>query len=293
MAKLLAIVGLLVAGIVSADALPDTLYVAQTSFGSFDHATRITVGPDGRIYVIDSPKNAIVIFKSPQDSPTVLGGYGWTDVTFDRPTGVATDGLNIYVSDFGNHRIQRFDRYSNLLSSLYTRDSTYAPARFGYPAGVGLTNQGDLVILDTDNMRIVEFSADSRYERSFGDLNAASGKLQNPIKVCIEGDRLVYVLEKNKILQFDFYGNYLRSFAQDLPEDIVGGQSTPGGIAVVCADSLYSYSSEGSLLLKTPFRMLIAEEPIASVQDIAFSNDRLFVLTPHRCFIFRIESINH
>ena len=293
MAKLLALVSLLVAGSLTADALPDTLYVYEASFGSFEQATRITVGPDGRIYVIDAKRDAVVVFKSPQDSASVLGGYGWTDATFDRPTGIATDGLNVYVSDYGNHRIQRFDRYLNPISSLYTRDTTYAPARFGYPVGVALSNQGDLIILDSENLRVVEFSADSRFERTFGDLTSAGGKLQDPVKVCVEGDQLIYVLEKRKILEFDFYGNFLRSFAEDLPGEIVGGQSTPVGIGAICLDTLYQYSAEGMLLSKLPFGTLVAEGPVTLVQDIAYSNDRLFVLRPHRCLVFKIEQANH
>jgi hypothetical protein len=295
MATVLAMICLCLAGAGSTNTIPltDTLFVSETSFGSFEQATRITVSPEGRTYVIDSRRNAVVVYKSPQDSPSVLGGYGWTSVTFDRPTGVATDGLNIYVSDYGNHRIQRFDRYSNFLSTLYTRDTTYAPARFGYPEGVALSNQGDLIILDSENLRVVEFSADSRFERSFGDLNTASGRLQNPIKVCSEGDQLIYVLEKSKILEFDFYGNYVRSFANNLHGDMVGGQATPRGIAAVCEDTLFWFDAEGALNAVTPLRTLIAEEPITSVQDIAFFDDQLFVLTPHKCYIFKLESITH
>ena len=293
MATVLALICIFLAGSGSTKPPTDTLFVSETSFGSFEQATRITVSPEGKVYVIDSKRNAVLIYKSPQDSPSVLGGYGWTATTFDRPTGVATDGLNIYVSDYGNHRIQRFDRYSNLLSSLFTRDSTYAPARFGYPAGVELSNQGDLIILDSENLRIVEFSSDSRFERSFGDLNKAGGKLQNPVKVCSEGDQYVYVLEKNKVLEFDFYGNYLRSFAQDLHSDIVGGQSTPDGIAAVSADTLFWYNVDGTVTSETPLRTLLAEEPIVSVADIAFFDNRMFVLTPHRCHIFKLEPVYH
>lgn len=293
MATVFALVGILFAGLGRTVSVPDTLFLSESSFGSFDEATRITIGPAGRIYVIDSQKNAVVIFKSPQDSPSVLGGYGWTSVTFDRPSGVATDGLNVYVSDFGNHRIQRFDRYSDLISTLYTRDSSYTPAQFGYPAGVALSNQGDLIVLDAENLRVVEFSADSRFEREFGDLNAAGGKLQNPIKVCSDGNQFIYVVEKFKIVEFDFYGNYLRTFAQDLQNEIAGGQTTPNGIAIVSADTLYWFNVDGSLSSKTPFGMLIADGPVASVQDVAFLGDRLFVLTPHRCFIFKMETANH
>lgn len=293
MAALFAVVGLFLAGSGGVGCVGDTLFVAETSFGTFDHATRITINPQGWVYVVDAKKNAVLIFRSTIESPFVLGGYGWSSVTFDRPTAVATDGLNVYVSDYGNHRIQRFDRYSNLLSSLFTRDTTYAPARFGYPEGVALTNIGDLIILDSENLRIVEFSSDSRFERSFGDLNTSGGKLQNPVKVCVEGDQIIYVLEKDRILEFDFFGNYLRTFATDLSGDIVGGQATASGIAVISRDTLYWYDSDGTWKSQTPMTALIGEHPVRSVQDVAFFENHMYVLTPTRCHIFKMEYLNH
>ncbi len=269
---------------------PDTLFVAGASFGSFEQATRITVGQQGRIYVVDSKKNAVLIFNSKDEDPFILGGYGWNSTTFDRPTGVATDGLNVYVSDFGNHRVQRFDRYSNLLSSLSTRDTSYAPARFGYPTGVALTTLGDLLILDSENLRIVEYSSDSRFERDLGGLNTSGGRLEDPIKVCVGGDQYIYALEKKGIVEFDYFGNYLRTFGNTLSGDIVGGQATSTGVAVVCADTLFQFDATGALESRMAFSTLIAEESIRVVQDIAFDARTMYVLTPTRCYLFTIDA---
>ncbi len=292
MATVLAIASLLFGPSTLGRDAADTLFVAGNSFGTFEHATRITVGPQGWIYVVDVRKNAVLIYKSLSQPPFVLGGYGWTTSSFDRPSGIATDGLNAYISDFGNHRIQRFDRYSNLLSSLSTRDTSYAPARFGYPAGVALTTLGDLLILDSENLRVVEFSADSRFERVFGGLSASGGQLQDPVKICVSGDQYVYVLEKKDIVEFDYFGNYVRTFAADLGSEIVGGQALASGIAAVSSDTLYRYNTEGALESKTILSTLIAGEPVRAVQDIAYDGNRLFVLMPTRCQIFTIDSNN-
>ncbi len=289
MATVLAIASLLFLNSAELGGTTDTLFVAGSSFGSFEHATRITIGPQGWIYVVDVKKNAVLIFKSIRETPYELGGYGWSATSFDRPSGVATDGLNAYISDFGNHRVQRFDRYSNLLSSLSTRDTSYAPARFGYPAGVALSTLGDLLILDTENFRIVEFSADSRFERTFGGLSTSGGQLQDPVKVCVGGDQYVYVLEKKGIVEFDYFGNYVRTFATDLSGDIVGGLATSSGVVAVSADTLFWFGTDGTRESTTPLSTLIAEEPVRSVQDIAFDGDRMFVLTTTRCQIFKLE----
>jgi hypothetical protein len=293
MEAILAVAGILLVNFQGSTNRPDTSFVAETSFGSFEQATRITIGPQGWIYVIDSKKNAVLIFKTVRDQPSLLGGFGWSSVTFDNPTGVATDGLNVFVSDYGNHRIERFDRYSHLLSSLYTRDTSIAGVQFGYPTGIALTQQGNLIILDSENLKVVEFSADSRFERSYADLNSSGGKLQYPIKVCVQGDEFVYVLEKRRILQFDFFGNYIRSFANDLRGEIIGGQTIPSGIAAVSGDTVYSFNDGGALISRISLATLIGETPIHGVRDIAFYNNRLFVLTETRCHVFIIEPVHN
>jgi hypothetical protein len=293
MATVLAIVSLLLAQSGGIRSAADTLFVAGNSFGTFEHATRIAIGPQGWIHVVDVKKNAVLIYKSVSEPPFVLGGYGWSTSSFDRPSGVATDGLNTYISDLGNHRIQRFDRYANLISSLSTRDTSYAPARFGYPAGVALTTLGDLLILDSENLRIVEFSANSRFERVFGGLSTSGGQLQDPVKVCVAGDQYVYVLEKKGIVEFDYFGNYVRTFATDMGNEIVGGQATATGVVAVSSDTLYWFNAEGFLESRTNLSTLIAEDPIRLVQDVAFDGNRMYVLTPTRCQIFTLESQGH
>ncbi len=290
MATVLAIATFLVTLSGPASPPADTVYRAGPAFGSFQHARRIALNPQGWIYVVDAGQNAVVIYKSATDSLFVLGGFGWSTSTFDRPSGIATDGLNVYVSDFGNHRIQRYDRYSALLSSLLTRDTSYAPARFGYPTGVALTTLGDLLVLDSENARIVEFSADSRFERDFGGLNTSGGKLQDPVKICVGGDQFVYVLEKQRIVEFDYFGNYLRTFGQKSGGEILGGQATASGIAVVSSDTLFWYSTDGVLMSTLAFSTLLADQPVQNVQDVAFDGERMFVLTPTRCQIFSLES---
>jgi hypothetical protein len=291
MAAILAVAGVLLLS-VPCDSGIDTTFVAESSFGSFEQATRITVGPQGWIYVIDARRNAVLVFKSVREEPSILGGFGWSASAFDTPTGIAADGLNVYVSDFGNHRIQRFDRTSNLISTLFTRDTSFAPARIGYPVGVSLTNMGELLVLDSENLKVVKFSSDSRYERSFGDLTESGGKLQNPVKLCVAGEQFVYVIEKTRILQFDYFGNYLRSMGTNLAGDIVGGTASAEGISIVCRDTLYDFHSDGSVAGSTPLATLITETLVRSVQDIAIVGHRLFVLTPHRCHVFNIRSTN-
>ena len=96
----IALLGLIEAGSVRAKADAPIL-VEDRFFGSFQEATRITVDQRGFLFVIDEGAHSVLIYDAPDHQPRTLGGYGWDQTTFDRPTGVATDILNIYVADFG------------------------------------------------------------------------------------------------------------------------------------------------------------------------------------------------
>ena len=195
--------------------------IEDYSVGSFQRATRIVAGAQGTIFVLDADENKVSLFSNLQDAPKTIGGFGWSSSSFDKPTGVATDGVNIYISDFGNHRIQRFDRDLNYISSLSTRDTSDVNARFGYPLDVALSEFGDLFILDGENIRVLKFNAQNSFERTFGDINAGKGKLQNPIKLIATNSR-IFVGEKNKILIYDYFGNYLGSIGDGIINNLNG-----------------------------------------------------------------------
>jgi hypothetical protein len=77
-----------------------------------------------------------------------------------------------------------------------------------------------------------------------------------------------------------------------LESEIVGGQAIANGVVAVSSDTLYWFNTEGSLESRTSLSTLIAEEPIRSAQDIAFDGNRLYILTPTRCHIFKLELQN-
>jgi hypothetical protein len=222
MAKLFALVLCVFSGVFLAPAQAvDSVLVEDYSVGSFQRATRIVIGAQGTIYILDADENKVLLFSNLQDDPKTIGGFGWSSSSFDKPTGVATDGVNIYVSDYGNHRIQRFDRNLNYISSLSTRDTSDVISRFGYPIDVALSEFGDLYILDGENIRVMKFNTQNLFERAFGDINAGKGKLQNPTRLIAINSR-VFVGDKNKILVYDYFGNYLRSIGNGIINNLNG-----------------------------------------------------------------------
>ena len=288
MAAAFAIAVCLFIGLPTASAQPvDTVLVEDYSIGNFQRATRIVVGTQGTIYVLDADENKVSLFSNLQDAPKTLGGFGWSSSSFDKPTGVATDGVNVYISDYGNHRIQRFDRDFNYISSLSSRDTSDVTSRFGYPLDIALSEFGDLFILDGENIRVMKFNSQGSFERVFGDINAGKGKIQNPTKLLATNSR-IFVGEKNKILEYDYFGNYLGSIGDGVMSNIAGFAVVTNGLIAASNDSIWWFTRKGILQKNSSLDRIISGDRIDQIQDIAWKGERLFILSQHRIHIFKM-----
>ncbi|HTP80341.1 MAG TPA: NHL repeat-containing protein [Bacteroidota bacterium] len=266
----------------------DTLFVEQNAFGVFQHAAKMALLPGGGFLVLDAGANAVIRYDRSFNEESRVGGFGWGETSFDHPSGLTTDGLNVYVSDEGNHRIQRFDRFLRFVSSLSTRDTTYPPARFGYPAGVALSPDGDLFILDGENLRVVVFDAGSTYERTFGDASSNNQQFRKPFKIQCVGRR-IYIGDSDRILQFDLFGNPLRVFGPGVSTGFVSFCANDSCVVAATADSLIWFSTDGAPRNSVPIASIISDVPLHPVQDIALDRTTLYLLTPEKLVSFDIE----
>jgi sugar lactone lactonase YvrE len=283
----------LAAGTSFCEASPDTLLVEVQSLGTFQQAARLTTNPQGWVYVSDTEQNLVLLFRGDETQSVSVGGYGWTSTTFDKPTGFATDGLNLYVSDYGNHRLQRFDRNLNFISSFATRDTSVVEARFGYPLGVALSRLGDLFVLDGENLRVVKFVGNVRFERSFGDIDDQRSRLRQPQKILVGPNDQVYVLEPDRLLEFDYFGHYLRTIGDRSFKNALGFCLVPGGVVVVTHTALFWFNDRGDLARVIQTADLQTRTPLGPMEDVAIAADRLLILTSTRLHIFQLALDNH
>ncbi len=164
----------------------------------------------GNVYVLDAEKATLTLLDRNLATIAVIGQPGWDNGRFDRPAAVwARNGMDVFVADYGNHRIQRFDRQLAFVSSLSTRESDNPDERFGYPTDVALSRLGDLYVCDGENQRVLRINRLSQVEKVIGGFDAGEGKLERPTKIGIGPDDDLYVLDGARILVFDAFGNFL------------------------------------------------------------------------------------
>ena len=265
-------------------ALYSQSFIPIRTIGDFKAATSFYINSAGSIFVTDKITNELFKLDSLGNVEKDAGGYGWNEGNFDDPSDVFATTLNIYVCDKNNHRVERFDKFLNYISNLYTHDNDNRGERFGYPLCCATSQQGDLFILDSENKRIVKFDLFGNYLSNFGGYDAGNFKLNNPSKFAISSDNNIYVIDGENIVIFDQYGNGLSKIDTKISlEDI---NISAGEIIINSKDSvLISSLSKNDL----SFNKIILnnwknEEDIVS--SFIFSN-RLYILTKINITVFK------
>ena len=85
-----------------------------------------------------------------------FGSKGQEPGQFWNPWGVSCDRDGFfYVSDSGNHRIQKFDRDGNFETQWGGFGG--APGQFNFPYGLTVDKRGSIFVLDSSNFRVQQF----------------------------------------------------------------------------------------------------------------------------------------
>jgi len=255
-------------------------------FGDFSDAQSISLDPHGNVYVVDVGTNSIQKFDVEGRLVTRIGGYGWGQLEFDQPYDVcATNGLDVFVSDYGNHRIQRYNRKLEYIGTLYTRESSNDLQRFGYPKGIAINRFGDLYVCDTEDRRVLKISGFTRVVRSIGGIDAGKGRLVDPRDIEVDGQDNVYVLEKNRIVVFDHFGNYLRTLGSDNLRSAAGFCIAQPSVFVVQEDTIVELTLEGKMINTRPCSDYVRALPSPETGidrgdcvDVAADQSRLIVV---------------
>lgn len=194
----------------------DGILIKTAETGDYLNAVSITSDGKGNIYVLDAEGNEINKYDDKLILLKKIGKKGWSNGEFDSPTSIdGSSGLEIYVSDGKNYRIQRFDLNLSFISSVITNYETFQDKlKFQTPISTVYVNPYFYAI-DGENNRIVAYQnlnqSSSNPVFSFGGFQSAQKPMLNPVKIVKDGYNNIYVLDAkmNSVLKYDNFGNYI------------------------------------------------------------------------------------
>jgi DNA-binding beta-propeller fold protein YncE len=195
--------------------------------GKFSMPTDIAVdAAGGGVYITDTGNNRIEKFDT---SGNFVSAWGWGVADgsaayqictancragilgsgsgqFNAPLGIATDGVNVYVADAYNKRIQKFD-LGGAIAGQWTIPSTQMPERLALAAGkVYVTTRANAVWrFDTNGVPDISWDGDG----VTGSSGAGAGQLSGPRGIAVDASG-VYVADgnNNRVAKFDLGGGF-------------------------------------------------------------------------------------
>jgi DNA-binding beta-propeller fold protein YncE len=180
----------------------------------------LTISPVGKLYVADEESAMITEWLPPEaggadlNYGSTFGSKGSGNGQFAYPVMSAIDGHgNIWVTDYGNHRIEEFSSIGTFIAAYGKYGS--GNGEFEDPQGIDINQStGDVYVADAGNNRIEEFSSTGEFIRAFG--TSGSGELDDPEGVKIDSSGNVWVADTdhNRIVEFSSTGTYIAAYGK-------------------------------------------------------------------------------
>jgi YYY domain-containing protein len=185
--------------------------------GTFSGAVPVTT-----VEQVPEETSAVSEPAQPQDAKGVLR----------QPRGLACDrDGNVYVADFGNNRIQKFDSGLRPVLVWGTRGS--AVGQFADPCGVAVGPDGLVYVADTWNNRVQVFDTEG------GALRQWQGDFFGPRGIAVDPEGRVYVADtgNNRIVRYSSKGT--KQLEWGTKGNGPGELYEPGGVAVDTSGHVY------------------------------------------------------
>ncbi|MBM4409386.1 MAG: hypothetical protein FJ038_12520 [Chloroflexi bacterium] len=246
----------------AAPARPVELVGELKAPGDLNIPTSIAVALDGRIWVVEAGADRFAIFNPDGTFLARWGESGSEPGQFnfrrqgDIPLGgitFAPDG-SFYVADYGNFRVQRFDRDRRPMGSWggFGRGN----GQFLGLLAVALDDSGNVYVADELRDDVQVFTTGGRYLRTIGESGRGPGQLDFIGEVRVVGDRvLVADFNNARISVFAVDGTFLEVWTAPEFGRLAGLAVGPDGnfyVTDVDSRNVLQFAPSGDLIAAWP-----------------------------------------
>jgi tripartite motif-containing protein 71 len=177
------------------------------------------------------------------------GSKGSAFGQFLTPNGIVVDSSgNVYVTDTGNSRIQKFDSNGNFI----TKWDFVSPdaGQIVRPEGLAVDSSGHVYVSDNGNSRIQKFDSNGNFITKWNFKDPTNGQFVSPEGLAVDSSGHVYVTNynSNMVIKFDSNGNFITKWRANNPEDIA--VDSIGNVYVTDYTGVLKFDSNGNLITK-------------------------------------------
>jgi len=208
---------------------------ANTNPNIFSKPGALALDSQGNLYLWNGGDLRVEVFDNNGKHLTSWGGRGNADGQFntsgDYPYGsIAIDEQgNVYVIDYGNDRVQKFDRQGKFIAKWGTHGD--GDGEFILPFGVAVDSKGRVYVVDDGTARLQIFDGEGHFLSKFGGRGTADGKFQNPSYITVDNQGNVYIpdVAMGRVQEFNSSGGLVAKWNTVCGS---GQEFLPVGIAV-------------------------------------------------------------
>uniref|UniRef100_A0A1X7UWR3 RING-type domain-containing protein n=2 Tax=Amphimedon queenslandica TaxID=400682 RepID=A0A1X7UWR3_AMPQE len=149
----------------------------------------------GQVYIADRYNHRIQVLNPDLSFSHSFGSEGSADGEFKCPNDIAIDNQGlVYVTDFGNHNIQKFSRDGKFISQIATRDG---PGQLTKPVGIAIdtATTGLVYVSEMGSNRISIFTSDGVFVRCFGRKGKEIDQFSDPYGLVFNKDGFLCICD--------------------------------------------------------------------------------------------------
>lgn len=175
----------------------------------------VAVTTGNRIVVAERGKHCLSYITRNGDKKSI-GTQGSGPGQFYWPAGIAIQGENVLITDYWNHRIQKWSLGGQYLKTVGSKCT--GPLQLHQPTSIAVHPHNQMVyIADKGNSRIQVLNADLSFAFSFGRKGSNDGEFQELCDVTVDTNSQVYAADcgNNRVQIFRADGVYLRQIGSE------------------------------------------------------------------------------
>ena len=212
----------------------------QTSAGGWRQPSAMAV-VQGRWFVLDTGNNRLLELDEAGIVRRVLDHRRDERLTLQDAMAITSDDRYLYVANSGASQVLVLEpsgRVVKVLALESVKPEDEAPPR---PIGVAVTGDGELLISDAENHRVLRYDGDGRLLQAIGSGKRASGTdgFNSPAGLALDKMDNIYVVDilNGRVVQLSPDGAFVRQFGR--LGDTAGTFSRPKDVAVDSAGNVY------------------------------------------------------